>query len=65
VAKLLAQKPGRKLAIRLIVALQHADPDPAVLRGLCAATRQDAHVANSAHRALSALFPDSDDHCAK
>jgi hypothetical protein len=65
VAKLLAQKPGRKLALRMIVALQHADPDPAVLRGLCAATRQDAHVANSAHRALSALFPDSDDHCAK
>jgi hypothetical protein len=65
VAKLLAQKPGRKVAIRMIVALQHADPEPAVLRGLCAATRHDAHVANSAHRALAALFPDTDDHCGK
>jgi hypothetical protein len=63
VAKLLAQKPARKVAIRLIVALQHADPDPSVLRGLCAATKQDAHVANSAHRALSALYPDTDDPC--
>jgi len=63
VAKLLTQKPTRKVAIRLIVALQHADPDPAVLRGLCAATRQDAHVANSAHRALSALYPDTDSPC--